>query len=186
MNFKKGMPWIIAGVLITASIFAWLFYGSEIAKPVEVTNNEMKVNMKVLNTNIQQDDNGKKIWDFNVKEAEYIGDKIVVTGIKGKIYLKDGEIIDVDSGGGTLYGATNTIELSNGVTAVTKTGRKLVSEKIYWDRNTNVITAEGAVKILSEDVLATGDKAITDGNIEKVKLVGNAMVEQGGNYEGRI
>lgn len=61
-------------------------------------------------------------------------------------------------------------------------GGKLTAESVRWQQTEDIITASGNVRLLKDDTLATGDKAITSSAFEKLKLEGNAEVQKGGDY----
>ena len=61
-------------------------------------------------------------------------------------------------------------------------GGKLTAESIRWQQTEDVITASGNVRLLKDDTLATGDKAVTSSAFERLKLEGHAEVQRGGDY----
>ena len=73
-------------------------------------------------------------------------------------------------------------ELNDKVVAVLSSGGKLTAESIRWQQTEDVITASGNVRLLKDDTLATGDKAVTSSAFERLKLEGHAEVQRGGDY----
>ena len=111
---------------------------------------------------------GKKVWEFTVEEVEQIksSGEAVLKGVKGKIYREDGSVLEVVAGGGKVKNEAKDFELNDKVVAVLSSGGKLTAESIRWQQTEDVITASGNVRLLKDDTLATGDKAVTSMHLE--------------------
>ena len=120
---------------------------------------------------------GKKVWEFTVEEVEQIksSGEAVLKGVKGKIYREDGSVLEVVAGGGKVKNEAKDFELNDKVVAVLSSGGKLTAESIRWQQTEDV-------RLLKDDTLATGDKAVTSSAFERLKLEGHAEVQRGGDY----
>ena len=161
---NKGFQMIVGAIVITGVIIAWLMLGGEAPSNNPVQKESSGANAKVRNSTLAREVDGKKVWEFTVEEVEQIksSGEAVLKGVKGKIYREDGSVLEV--------------------VAVLSSGGKLTAESIRWQQTEDVITASGNVRLLKDDTLATGDKAVTSSAFERLKLEGHAEVQRGGDY----
>lgn len=182
---NKGFQMIVAAIVIAGAIIAWLMYGGEAPSnnPTPEKNNT-GANAKVKNSTMTREVDGKKVWEFTIEEVEQvkISGEAVLKGVKGKIYRPDGSVLDIMAGGGRVKNEAKDFELNDKVVAVLSSGGKLIAESVRWQQNEDIITATGSVRLLKDNTLATGDKAITSSAFERLKLEGNAEVQRGGDY----
>ena len=143
---------------------------SEIRKAREITDKPVGVNIMLLSEHIDE-----------VEQIKSSGEA-VLKGVKGKIYREDGSVLEVVAGGGKVKNEAKDFELNDKVVAVLSSGGKLTAESIRWQQTEDVITASGNVRLLKDDTLATGDKAVTSSAFERLKLEGHAEVQRGGDY----
>ena len=195
---NKGFQMIVGAIVITGVIIAWLMLGGEAPSNNPVQKESSGANAKVRNSTLAREVDGKKVWEFTVEEVEQIksSGEAVLKGVKGKIYREDGSVLEVVAGGGKVKneakdfelilvddGSTDkSVELNDKVVAVLSSGGKLTAESIRWQQTEDVITASGNVRLLKDDTLATGDKAVTSSAFERLKLEGHAEVQRGGDY----
>ncbi|MCD7874504.1 MAG: LPS export ABC transporter periplasmic protein LptC [Acidaminococcaceae bacterium] len=181
---NKGFQMIVGTIVIAGIIIAWLMLGGEAPSNDPVQKETTGANAKVRNTTLAREVDGKKVWEFTVEEVEQIksSGEAVLKGIKGKIYREDGSVLEVVAGGGRVKNEAKDFELNNKVVVVLSSSGKLTAESVRWQQTEDIITASGNVRLLKDDTLATGDKAITSSAFEKLKLEGNAEVQKGGDY----
>lgn len=181
---NKGFQMIVAALVITVGIIAWLMLGGEAPTNNPVQEENTGTNAKVRNTTLAREVDGKKVWEITVEEVEQIksSGEAVLKGVKGKIYREDGSVLDLVAGGGLVKSEEKDFELNNKVVATLSSGGKLTAESVRWQQTEDIITASGNVRLLKDDFLATGDKAVTSSAFEKMKLEGNAEVQKGGDY----
>ena len=172
---NKGFQMIVGAIVITGVIIAWLMLGGEAPSNNPVQKESSGANAKVRNSTLAREVEGKKVWEFTVEEVEQIksSGEAVLKGVKGKIYR---------DGGGKVKNEAKDFELNDKVVAVLSSGGKLTAESIRWQQTEDVITASGNVRLLKDDTLATGDKAVTSSAFERLKLEGHAEVQRGGDY----
>lgn len=184
MKNKKTILSVLGGIVALGLVFFWLFFGSSIPKPTVKTPTK-PIAPAIKNSVLSREENGKKIWEFSVEEAETTDNntKVSLKNIKGKVYLKDGDVMEIEAPLGKAELKGNDFTLDGGVNAKLLKGGSLVAKTVTWKQKDDILTAIGNVKILKEDIMAKGDKAITTSKLEKLKLQGNALVEKGGKYD---
>ena len=175
---NKGFQMIVGAIVITGVIIAWLMLGGEAPSNNPVQKESSGANAKVRNSTLAREVNGKKVWEFTVEEVE----QIKSSGEAVLIYREDGSVLEVVAGGGKVKNEAKDFELNDKVVAVLSSGGKLTAESIRWQQTEDVITASGNVRLLKDDTLATGDKAVTSSAFERLKLEGHAEVQRGGDY----
>ena len=72
-----------------------------------------------------------------------------------------------------------TIVLTGDPRGEVSTGGVLTADKLTWLNDKKFIVAEGKVKIVKDDAVATADKGTMDTVINKIKLEGKALVRKG-------
>ena len=181
---NKGFQMIVGAIVITGVIIAWLMLGGEAPSNNPVQKESSGANAKVRNSTLAREVDGKKVWEFTVEEVEQIksSGEAVLKGVKGKIYREDGSVLEVVAGGGKVKNEAKDFELNDKVVAVLSSGGKLTAESIRWQQTEDVITASGNVRLLKDDTLETGEKAVTSSAFERLKLEGHAEVQRGGDY----
>ena len=188
MKNKKTLLGIIIGILAFAGIFAWLVLGSHIPNPTQKNNNEVTITPKVKNSTISRTVNGKKLWEFTVGEVvSQNEDNLAFKDIKGKIFLDNGDVMDITAGSGKAQVKNNDFSLESGVIARLQKGGFLKAESVQWLAKGDVLTALGKqkvqVKIIKDEIQVTADKVTTSSKLDQVKANGNALLEKGGQYD---
>lgn len=181
---NKGFQMIVAALVIAGGIIAWLMLGGEAPSNIPPPQETSMSNAKVRNSTLAREVDGKKVWEFTVEEVEQIksSGEAVLKGVTGKIYREDGSVLEITAGGGKVKSEAKDFELNNKVVAILSSGGKLTAESVRWQQTEDIITAAGDVRLLKDDILASGDKAITSSAFEKLKLEGHAQVQRGGDY----
>jgi hypothetical protein len=99
MKNKQTLMAVVAGIVVLAGVFAWLFWGSIVPSIGGKKAAAPQIAAKVTNTTMSRTENGKKIWEFTVGEAESPdgGNTIKFKDIKGKVFLDNGDVMDVSA-----------------------------------------------------------------------------------------
>jgi LPS export ABC transporter protein LptC len=184
MKDRKTLLIVSACVVLLVVIFGWLFWGSNV--PGRTTNKDQtKAGPKITNSTISRTENGKKIWEFTVGEAESVdnGKMIKFKDIKGTIYMTDGDEMHLKAAEGSAQTENNDFSLGGGVTADLLKGGSLVADKITWKQKEDILTALGKVKIIHEDTMAKAEQIITSTKLTHFKLHEKALIEKGGKYD---
>ena len=181
MKNKKLLLTIAAGLVLLGAVFLWLFNGGtpkQETKPEQTSGEE---NVKVKNSSLKEERDGKLVWELQIGEMEYIKqtDTNVLKDVKGKLYREDGSYLTINSEGGSVVMAKKDVVLKGKAQAALSTGGEVFADEISWLHSEDKITATGKVRIVKDDAVATADKAITDSGIENLRLEGNAEVQKG-------
>lgn len=181
MKNKKLILMIAAGLALVALLFLWLFNSGtpkENTKPEQTNGTE---NVKVLNSSLKEERDGKLAWELQVGEMEYIKstDTNILKDVKGKWYREDGSFLTISSEGGSVAMTKKDVVLKGKAQAALSTGGEVSADEISWLHSEDKITATGKVRIVKDDAVATADKATTDTGIENLRLEGNAEVQKG-------
>lgn len=179
---NKGFYMMLAGCIAALGlVVCWLIFGSKM--PVKVpTGKDITVAVNMKNTVLSREENGRKLWEFLVEEANQDnGTKhIVMKGLSGKVYRKDGSFIEIKADSGKLMPKTNDFELEGNIRAELKNEGYVAANKMHWNQKTETITATESVVIVKGDVKVSGDKVITTSALKKLKVTGHAKAEKGG------
>ena len=188
MGFKgfslKVYLYIAGGILILALILLWLMFSG--TSPMEVALDsgvKAKFTATFKNSEINREKDGKLLWNFKVDEVanDQTTNKLLLRGIKGKIYRDDGSYYDVTAKEGEMRDGSQDFMVKNDVMAVLSSdGSKLQADKVVWQDKKKLITATGKVQIWHKDWYGRGDKAITDSSFKKMRLIGHAYIERNG------
>ncbi len=163
-------------------VVCWLIFGSKMPVKVPV-GKDITIGANMKNTVISREQDGKKIWEFLVEEAnqETKNNQLYLKGIKGKVYRKDGKVIDIVGDKGQLAVSSNDFILMGNVKAELKDEGQITCNLVKWEQKTETITATGKVVIVKGNIKVSGDKAVTTSALKKLKVTGHAKAEKGGN-----
>lgn len=177
---KKTILLIIAAVCIMAGIITWLFKTSPTGNKAHTTAPTVAPH-QVENSTLTQEENGKKVWEVTIASAVYDKgrDVTVAKGIKGTLYQQDGTTMTVTADEGEINMKSRDIVLTKNPRGVTSDEGKLVADKVTWLNKDKLILAEGNVKIVRGDTVATAKKATMQVDMKKVKLMEDAKVVRG-------
>ncbi len=187
MSKNKVIMAILAGIVITIAIIAWLFFGGSAPKEMDIGDGvKAKLNASLKNTELHREKDGATLWSFTIGELvnDKFTDTAILKGVKGKVYRSDGSYIDVVADQGALKVKTNDFALEGNVKAIISTGEgKLFADKVEWFQKNEQIVATGNVKLYRNEWFASADQAITTSAFKKLTLKGNAEVEKGGDVK---
>lgn len=183
MKNNKIILFVLTGLLIAGGIIAWLMLGGN--KPVTIKPGDgitAQINASLKNSVLKREKDGKLLWEFSVSEvvSNKSDNTAYLHGIKGKVYRSDGSYIDISADKGMTEISKNKFSLEGSVKAILNTGGELYADKIVWDQDKNLVTANGKFKMRQGDYTAVADSAETTSAFQYIKLRGNAKVEKGG------
>lgn len=186
MNFKEHKNLILAiaaGLAVVALLFAWLFLVAEMPKPADKGKLSDGVRATIHHTVLERKEKGKLLWRLQVGEAAQVDEtRIQAKDLEGTVYLEDGDELHVQAKGGNIQLKNNDFSLDEGVRARLKSGGFLKAQKVEWKQKGDILTAEGDIRVVKDDMLATGGKLETTSKLEHFKLSEKAHVERGGHY----
>lgn len=178
---KKLIMAIVAGAALMGLVIFWLM-NSGVPKPgAKPTNGNGTENLRVLNSSLKEERDGKLVWELQIGEMEYIKktDTNILKNVKGKWYREDGSVLTISADGGSVIMGKKDVALKGNTHAALSTGGEVSADEIGWLHSEDKIVATGKVRIVKDDVLATADKAVTDTGMENLRLEGNAEVQKG-------
>ncbi len=181
MKNKKLILAVAAGLAVLALVFFWLLNSGVPQQDKKPENGNGAPNLRVLNSSLKEEKDGKLIWELQIGEMEYIKktDTNILKGVKGKWYREDGSFLTISSDGGSVVMTKKDVLLKGNAHAELSTGGEVSADEISWVHAEDKITATGKVRIIKDDAVATADKATTDTGMENLRLEGNAEVQKG-------
>lgn len=177
---KKALLGIACGLAIAAGVITWLYQSGSV--PQQQQEAGPQVSAVVKNTVLQREQGGAKLWEFHVAEAQRqaAGNAVLLKGIKGQVYRKDGSVLDVKADGGRVLLGKNDFRLQGRVVAVLSSGGVLKADRVDYDQNKELLSAHGHVDITKDEWRATGNEIVTTTEFKHFKMKGKAKVEKGG------
>lgn len=175
---------IFVGVVLTffVGVLIWAFSGtpevpSQTAEPVEPQA------MSYVGNTIVEEKNGRKVWEVMSETIEIDSqtNNTVLKNVKGLFYQESGEVIELTAPEGIYDTKHQTVQFVKGVDAKASDGSSFRADSARWDSAKKLFQAEGAVKVVKEDAVLTGDRLDSDASFENVKVSGNARIVKGGN-----
>lgn len=146
--------------------------------PPPIEKVEIPKTMEYEGNTISEEKNGVKLWDLTA-------DKIVV-GIETQVadlknvtahyYNPDGRSIEIKSSIGVYNNVNRNVHLEGKVKIATSEGAELTADKLDWLFDEALLTATGKVKIVRDDVIATGDIAESYDGFQKFKMKGKVHI----------
>ncbi len=115
---------------------------------------------------------GKMIVDAATQNAEF-------ENIQAKLYQEDGSFVELTAKHGNYDHQTGDIHVEGEVTVTDSEGAQLISGKLDWYGNEELLVATDKVKIFKDDIKAFGDRAEARNGLRHFNLKGNAHILKG-------
>lgn len=172
---------LIGVVIFLIACAAWFFHDSgkeELEKP----QNQQTTVVTIKNAYLVEDKQGKKNWELTAEtmEVDAVKQENNLTGVKGKLFLENGSIVNLSADKGVLYLKNKDVQLMGNVLVTTSQAEQLVAKELKFTNVDSLITATGEVVITKPGMVAKADKVTADRSFEQIKLMGNALVRKGG------
>ncbi|MBB5336342.1 LPS export ABC transporter periplasmic protein LptC [Pectinatus brassicae] len=177
---KKKLA-IYVFIIFAIGICVW----AVVTKPTPENKSQQQIKkentMKYGANTIVEEKNGKKIWEIKADNIDMnVTTKMAeLKNIHGKYYGDDGKVLTITSPHGFYDDAKKNIILDKKVHAEDNAGLKFDAEKVTWDNAKALFTGEGKVKIVRDNMQATGDKIESNNGFTAFKLSGNAHIIKG-------
>ena len=178
INLKSPLFGVVIFLLLCG---AWFFYDNGVEK--EAVQQAPETNLVTIkNAYLVEEKQGKKNWELtaDTMQVDAVQQINNLTGVKGKLFLENGNIVNISSDKGALHLKSKDVQLTGNVVVVTTQAEKLVAQDLRFTNVDSLITASGEVVITKPGVYAKADKAVADRGLEQIKLIGNALVRKGG------
>ena len=136
------------------------------------------------NTIIEEKD-GQIIWELTCEKLrlDTLTQNIELDGITGKFYQRDEnedeKTWELTAVKGIYYQADKSIHVEGEVKVTNSDGAELLSDKLDWFAEQEMIVATGNVKISKDDMRAFGDMAYSKTALKQFGLMGNAKILKG-------
>lgn len=136
------------------------------------------------NTIIEEKD-GQIIWELTCEKLrlDTLTQNIELDGITGKFYQReeneDEKTWELTAAKGIYYQADKSIHVEGEVKVTNSDGAELLSDKLDWFAEQEMIVATGNVKISKDDMRAFGDMAYSKTALKQFGLMGNAKILKG-------
>ena len=142
--------------------------------------------MEYEGNTITEEQDGRIVWELTSEKMklDMLTQNVELDGISAKLYQRDKEtdeetIWELTAAKGVYYQVNKVIHVEGEVTVTNTEGAKLLSEKLDWFADQEILIASGNVKISKDDMRAFGDTAYFQIALNKVGLMGNAKVLKG-------
>ncbi len=182
-NFKQDKKKLAIYVFIVLAIGICIW--AVVTKPTPENKSPQEIKkehtMNYGANTIVEEKNGKKIWEIKADSINMnVQSKIAeMKNVHGKYYRDDGKILTITSPHGFYDDGKKNIMLDQKVHAEDNTGLKFDAEKATWNNAKALFTGEGKVKIVRDNMQATGDKIESNNGFTAFKLSGNAHIIKG-------
>lgn len=118
---------------------------------------------------------GKKTWDVKGQSADIFENIIKLKYIVANVYGQ--EEMTLTAKKGSLDKATGNMHLEQDVVATTKTGAKLTTDSLDWQRKDDLITTPDIVTVERENMTAVGTGAKAHPSLNKAQLEKDVTVK---------
>ncbi len=171
----------LTGVIFFACLVIWVVRTTPPAPPPEEKVTPPTVIEYEGNTIIEEKD-GQIIWELTCDKMriDSLTQNVELDGISAKFYQHDEEKSwELTAAKGVYYKVEEVIHVEGEVKVTNSDGAELLSEKLDYFTEKNMLVATGDVKIKKDDMRAFGDMAYSDNALHKVGLSGNAKILKG-------
>lgn len=175
----KSSKILLAVVVFILLCVGWFLY----EKPEQPKPSVAPVLPTINNARLEEKKVGGGLnWELNIDSmsVDAATQKNILKGIKGKLYRADGSFIEVIAERGEVNMLTKDIRLQDKVAVNSSRGEQLTAKELLFESSKELITATGDVVIKQKDTIAKADRAVTDKEMQQLKLIGNASIVKGG------
>lgn len=133
-------------------------------------------------SSIVEEHDGKRLWELSAETIEIDPEtkNVTLKNLQGTFYQKDGGKIIVTAKQGWMDGKTRDVRIETEVKAVADDGATFTAARVDWLAAEQRYHGSGGVRVTRDDTVLTGDQLDSDVNLEKIKVSGNARIQQGG------
>ncbi|WP_432718470.1 LPS export ABC transporter periplasmic protein LptC [Pectinatus frisingensis] len=168
-------------IIIAVCVWAVVTKPEPQKKAADDTNKEET--MDYMSNTIVEERNGRKIWEITADSIKMNTktQQAEMENIHGKYYGEnDGEqVLTLTAPHGTYSDSTKDIVLDNGVHVQGNQGLVFDAQKLVWDDENQLLTGQGNVKIVKDNMQAQADQVESSNSFLQFKLSGNAHIVEG-------
>ena len=143
--------------------------------------------MEYEGNTLTEEKDGRIIWELTCEKMrlDMLTQNVELDGISAKFYQRDKDDDDKEltweltAAKGVYYQTNKVIHVEGDVRVTNSDGAELISDKLDWFADQEMLIANGNVKISKDDMRAYGDMAYSQTALNKVGLMGNAKITKG-------
>ena len=180
MSVKGKILFAIIGLAFTALV-VWVVRTTPDAPPPVEKIDPPKI-MQYEGNTLSEEVNGVKIWDLTAENMtiDIETKNAAFKNLLGHFYQEDGSSIELKAEHGIYDNDKKNMHIEGNVIVTTSEGAELKSEKLDWNGNESILTANEKVKITKDDIVATGDQAESKDGFRHFRLKGRVHIVKGG------
>jgi len=118
---------------------------------------------------------GTKTWDVKGQSADVFENIVKLSNIVANVYGQDETTLTAKQG--TMEKTTGTMHLEKDVVATTKSGTRLTTDTLDWQRNNDLVTTNDKVTVERENMTAVGTGAKAHPNLKQAQMVKDVTVK---------
>jgi LPS export ABC transporter protein LptC len=146
---------------------------------------EVTSNIIFAGSSIIEQKDGKKLWELTAEtvEVDPKTQNARLINIKGTLYRDNGGKVDLIAQEGFVDTKTRDITLQGNVKAISSDGAVFTAPQALWVGKDQRLFGSGGITLTRDDTVITGDTVETDGDMQKIKVQGNAHIVKGGTAQ---
>lgn len=111
---------------------------------------------------------GDKAWDVNSDTAQILGSEVKLTNVDANAYGE--QKVNIKAKNGIIDKASGNMQLKEDVIITTETGETLTTEKLNWERSSDLVHTDEEVTITNERMTAVGKGAQIRPNLKVAQM----------------
>ena len=185
MNTKLKILLAVLGIVFVGVVI-WAVTTTPDA-PQSTDKIESPTLMEYVGNTISEEVDGVKVWELTAGRAfvDIPTQNAALQDIVGHFYQKDGRTIELRANFGFYDNTTKNVHVEGDVKVFTDDGAELNCVKLDWLNTEYKLTASEKVKIIKDDIKATGDMAESNDGFRNFKLKGHVHIVKGDEQQGQ-
>jgi len=118
---------------------------------------------------------GKKAWDVKGESADIFESIVKLHNIVANVYGQ--EEMNLTAKTGSMDKASGNMHLEKDVVATTKTGARLTTNSLDWQRNSDLVTTKDLVTVEKEGMTAIGTGVKAHPNLDQAQMLKDVTVK---------
>lgn len=174
---KKYKILIAIGLGLFACLVIWVVATTP-DEPPTIEKFEPPSSMTYESNSIVEEKNGEKLFELNSGKmiVDAVTQNAELEDIQAKLYQSDGSFVELRAKRGSYNHQSGDIHVEGEVNVVDSEGAKLISGKLDYLGEEEILVATEDVKIFKDDMRATGDRAEARNGLRHFNLKGNAHI----------
>jgi len=181
---KKAYALIACVIIVLAGgLYYFLKDEGVTPPPTQAAKSEQPAIMSYSGNSIIEEQDGKRLWELSAETIEINPQtkQVQLKNVKGVFYQTNGGKIEIVAAQAVYDTTSRDIVMNGQVKAISSNGAVFTAREAQWAGKDRRFYGTGDVTMTREDTVITGDRIESDGNMEKIKVLGNARVRKGGS-----